>query len=487
MPAWSTTTTASSTSTGTSVPPTTRLTARRPRRLTRTSASTTATSRSASTPTPTAATTATRKTSARTGKTRCPTPAFPAPAGPRPPSTTRATWPASTPTRPAPPTGSSRRTTGSSSTWPRPARPPPWRWASAAAARSWASTRSARAPRPSCTASPGPGSTVSAPSMTRTASAPPPSSATATSRSASTSTATATATPMGSPPPRSSDPAPQLATGRQAWDQPGLAASATSATRRGGLGPGGGRQRAAVPGLDDVPGDRHRRRQRDLARLDGGEQLVPAEPVRLGQLVVVDGDGLARRGVGTEAEHQAARHRPGLAADVPDVLHLDAGFLTDLTDHGLLSRFARVHEPGQDRHPAPRPGGVPGQQAPVIRVGHQHDDRGIGPREVLGAILGADGRMPARGGHRRGAVHRAVGVRVVPVGQRHRVGEQPRVPVPEQRPRLAQRRRPDAIGRGGGQLGVDAEIHQPVAPVGVLTQQHPDSWRRRGGRDEDQL
>jgi hypothetical protein len=39
--------------------------------------------------------------------------------------------------------------------------------------------------------------------------------------------------------------------------------------------------------------------------------------------------------------------------------------------------------------------------------------------------------------HRGGAVDRAVGVRVVPVGQRHRVREQARVAVAEQRPDLA--------------------------------------------------
>jgi len=79
------------------------------------------------------------------------------PAGsPATPPTTRARWPASTPTRPAPPTGSSRRTTGTSPTWPSPARPRPWRSASTTATRSWASTASDRAARPSCTASPGP-------------------------------------------------------------------------------------------------------------------------------------------------------------------------------------------------------------------------------------------------------------------------------------------------------------------------------------------
>jgi hypothetical protein len=204
--------------------------------------------------------------------------------------------------------------------------------------------------------------------------------------------------------------------------------------------------------------------------------------VGLGDLLGVDQDGLAGRGVGAEAEHQAARHRPGLAADVAHVGHLDLGFLGHLADHRLLGRLAGVDEPGQDRHPAARPGGVPGQQAAVVRVGHQHDHRGVGAREVLGAVGRAAGGVPARIDHRRGPVDRAVRVRVVPVGQGHRVREQARVAVAEQRPDLAQRQHAGP-GRGDGQVGRDAEVDDPV---GVLAEQEPGAGGRPGGRHEDQ-
>src|SRR5208283_5179631 len=109
----------------------------------------------------------------------------------------------------------------------------------------------------------------------------PPSTASTTAASWPASTPTATATPTASSPPRSTDPSGYPTSyWPSGLGQPlGLA----PAPGQDGLGPGR-RQRPAEPGLDDVPGDRHRRRQHDLAGLDGGEQLVPAEPVRLGDL-----------------------------------------------------------------------------------------------------------------------------------------------------------------------------------------------------------
>ena len=91
-------------------------------------------------------------------------------------------------------------------------------------------------------------------------------------------------------------------------------------------------------------------------------------------------------GLGPEAHHQAARHRPGLAGHVPDVRHDDPGLFGHLADHGLLEGFARFHEPGQDRDAAARPAGVAGQQDPVLGIGDQHDHRRVGAREVLGAV-----------------------------------------------------------------------------------------------------
>jgi hypothetical protein len=233
-----------------------------------------------------------------------------------------------------------------------------------------------------------------------------------------------------------------------------------------------------------VARDRHRRGQGQLAGLQRGEQAGAAPPARLGQFLVVDGDGLARGRVGPEAEHQAARHRPGLAAHVADVGDRDPGLLGHLADHGLLGGFPRLHEPGQDRDPAAGPGGVAGQQAAVLRVGHQHDHRGVGAREVLAAVRGAPGRVTGRIGHRGGSVQRAADVRVVPVGQGHRVREQPRVAVGQHRPHLAQRGGPDAVPGGRAQRAAHPEVDHAVR---VLPEQEPGPGRRLLRRGENQL
>ena len=246
--------------------------------------------------------------------------------------------------------------------------------------------------------------------------------------------------------------------------------------------PGGG-QGAAVPSLDDVARDRHPRRQGQLAGLQRGQQVGAAPPAGLGQLLVVDHDDLARGRLGPETEHQAARHRPGLAGHVADVGDRDPGLLGHLADHGLLGRLPGLHESGQDRDPAAGPSRVASQQAPVLRVGDQHDHRRVGAREVLAAVRGTRGRMAGRVGHRGRAVERAANVRVVPVGQGHRVGEQPRVAVGQQRPDLPQRRDPDAVPTSR-QRAAHPEVDHAV---GVLAEQEPGPGRRLLRRHEDQL
>src|SRR5438128_8774706 len=58
-------------------------------------------------------------------------------------------------------------------------------------------------------------------------------------------------------------------------------------------------------------------------------ELVAREPPRVLELVGIDGDLAA--GVGRdEAHHELARERPVLAADVPDVLHVDADLFPHL-------------------------------------------------------------------------------------------------------------------------------------------------------------
>src|ERR1700742_5294343 len=74
-----------------------------------------------------------------------------------------------------------------------------------------------------------------------------------------------------------------------------------------------------IPVLDQAPGDRGRRRHHELPRLEGGQQLRPADPARLADLVAIDPDALAAVRRGPKAQHQAARHRPWLAAEVLDL------------------------------------------------------------------------------------------------------------------------------------------------------------------------
>ena len=54
-----------------------------------------------------------------------------------------------------------------------------------------------------------------------------------------------------------------------------------------------------------------------------------------------------------EAEHQARRQRPGLAAEVGHLAHPDADLLVDLAAYGVLERLPRLAEAGE-RGPAAR-------------------------------------------------------------------------------------------------------------------------------------
>ena len=180
----------------------------------------------------------------------------------------------------------------------------------------------------------------------------------------------------------------------------------------------------------------------------GGSRMSPAASaarsssrlyqLRFGDFLVVHPQAEIAAGHRAEAEHQALRHRPGLAAHVADAADRDPGFLADFAGHRLLGRFPRLDEAGQDGDPARRPAPVAGQQAPVVLVGDQHDHRRVDPREMLAPVHRAALRVA--GGERLGqrAAAGAVRVRDVPVGQGHRVGEQAGVPVTEQRGGLAQ-------------------------------------------------
>src|SRR5699024_12067142 len=59
---------------------------------------------------------------------------------------------------------------------------------------------------------------------------------------------------------------------------------------------------APEPVVDQGPAHRGRSRQRDLLRLEGGGELLAAEPARLGDLVLLEGEGRGARRPGPAAE-----------------------------------------------------------------------------------------------------------------------------------------------------------------------------------------
>ena len=127
---------------------------------------------------------------------------------------------------------------------------------------------------------------------------------------------------------------------------------------------------------------------------------------------------------GLEADHQRARERPGLAAQVRDVADGDADLLVDLPQHAGLQRLPRLDEPGEHREPPLGPHRLAGEQDAVRAVVHQADHRRIGAGVVLVAVRLADpvpARRPRVG---RRAVAAAEPGGVVPVQHRDGRGEQ---------------------------------------------------------------
>src|SRR5262249_22777097 len=145
------------------------------------------------------------------------------------------------------------------------------------------------------------------------------------------------------------------------------------------------------------------------------------EPARVLELLGVHLDLAARVG-GDEADHQLAREGPVLAADIGDVLHVDADLFLHLARHAALERLAVVDEAGDERVAARRPDGLSREQH-AVAVAHDDDDRRVQVRVVLvlalraklaplarqalgtGAAAGAEAarRLPPEGLHRHAA------------------------------------------------------------------------------------
>ena len=90
--------------------------------------------------------------------------------------------------------------------------------------------------------------------------------------------------------------------------------------------------------IDQSPGD--------AARRWDVRQFRVVEPAGVGDLVIVDTDLAAGEG-GMEAQHQGVRERPGLAAEIAQILHLDAGLFHDFPVHRLLPAFTAFHKARQ--------------------------------------------------------------------------------------------------------------------------------------------
>ncbi len=70
---------------------------------------------------------------------------------------------------------------------------------------------------------------------------------------------------------------------------------------------------------------------------------VPAGVLDLAGLGFELAAGVVRR----KADHERAREGPRLAAEVPEVLHLDPDLLAHLAVDGLFYGLARLDEPGE--------------------------------------------------------------------------------------------------------------------------------------------
>src|SRR5882724_1867304 len=123
-------------------------------------------------------------------------------------------------------------------------------------------------------------------------------------------------------------------------------------------------------------------------------------------------------GARAEAQHDRGGEGPGLRGVVAYLVDRDADLLADLAAHRILQAFARLDEAGQHRMHPGWPDRLAAEHDPVT-VMDQHDDRGVGAGEMLGAAgrRGAASQMPALGALRRAAANAAEAVAAVPVQQ----------------------------------------------------------------------
>src|SRR5690606_8957211 len=119
------------------------------------------------------------------------------------------------------------------------------------------------------------------------------------------------------------------------------------------------------PLADEAVGDGHGAGQADATTVEARTDLVATEPAHLDDLRAVRARLVVGDRARLEAEHERARVRPALRADVPHVGDPHAGLLEDLAVDRRLERFTGLHEPGEARvHPS-TPRRVRAEQDPL--------------------------------------------------------------------------------------------------------------------------
>src|SRR5258708_24968942 len=138
-----------------------------------------------------------------------------------------------------------------------------------------------------------------------------------------------------------------------------------------------------------------------------------------------------------EADHHRSGERPGLRGTVGDVPDADMHLLEHFARHGILEALTRLDEAGQGRMHAARKVLAAAQQA-LVAVMYQHDDGGIGAREMLGlaALVGTNADMAAARHLGAGAAHAAVAVPAMPVSPGAGISQDPAPPPEPQRAHL---------------------------------------------------
>src|ERR1700722_13200654 len=111
--------------------------------------------------------------------------------------------------------------------------------------------------------------------------------------------------------------------------------------------------------------------------------LVAGKPARILELAVVHGDFHSHRRR-MAADHQRHRERPRLRREIGDPPAHDPGLLAGLAPHRLLQGLAGLDKAGKARPHVRRKARAAAEQA-ILAVDRQHDDDGIGTREMLHA------------------------------------------------------------------------------------------------------